>query len=456
MPMEELTNQLTTLKDIVPLFKDVCAGGDVLSKEVFFEGLIKTEKGLVRGLLTADLTTGLITGVKLGEKNLHNFPGTVYRFSDNYQLEAGDINAHAHPEQSLYTDIVDKSWDLSTWCRNTIYKYTPNLRPEHIYLGCLRAFGRMLCNGITTAMVSFYCHQNQGNACDKMVIKAALDTGIRLYFGRINYDIINSDAYSEKLNSQKLYFESVDLAEENFLKLQEEVKSPCVIITPAVHSIHASSREAIIKSINLGEKYNKYVQFHLSEDKNDVQLALNWYKLRPVQFLANLRDSGMVNSLEHIFLSDCIWINDEERELIKSYNMKVVLNPRMNKQMNVGEADLPALLANQIELYLGTDGEASNDDLSISGERHFLKSRFKSVASEIIDNLGSSPIKFGQGYIGRLHPGHFCDLKIIRIKDNRVTDVYVGGQKVIINGELTKTVSEKNIEVLIKEWHQRL
>jgi 5-methylthioadenosine/S-adenosylhomocysteine deaminase len=312
----------------------------------------------------------------------------------------------------------------------------------------------MLRNGITTAMVSYYCHQNQGNVCDKMVIKAALDTGIRLYFGRMNYDIVNTTAYAEKIASQKRYYESVEVAEENFLQLQEEIRSPWIVVAPAIHSIHASTREAIINSINLGEEYHKYVQFHLSEDQQDVDLSLNWYKLRPLKFLDDLWQQGLVKSLEHLFLSDCIWIDDAERGIIRKHRMKVVLNPRMNKQIKAGEAYLPALLAQKIDLYLGTDGEASNDDLSISGERQFLKARYPLLSPELIDNIGEVPLVFGDGCLGGLLPGNYCDLKVTRTRDNTITDVFVGGKRVVRQGEFTM-LKTADIEERLKGWCEK-
>lgn len=85
---------------------------------------------------------------------------------------------------------------------------------ERVYYGCVRAFSRMLSYGETSVMVSFYCHNRRGNELDRAVIKAAKDVGIRLFFGRMNYDIITEGAYKEKQDSQRSYFESPQEAEK--------------------------------------------------------------------------------------------------------------------------------------------------------------------------------------------------------------------------------------------------
>lgn len=410
-----------------------------MGKKIAIIGYIKKKAIVDKGYIIIDEATGLIEQVGYGDMDEEY--ETCYKYDENYLIQCGDFNAHSHPEQSIYTDIVDKSWDLGTWCRNTIYKYSVNLERKHIYLGCCRAFSRMIKLGVTSVMVSFYCHNNSDNLYDKEVIRAAEDTGIRLYFGRMNYDIITEDAYEAKKDSQRCYYEDVSKAKENYISLVNEIDLPRIEIAPAIHSIHASTKEAIVSAINLGNKYKKTVQFHLSEDKGDVDLSIKLYGCRPIEFLASLVQSGEVDSLENVMLSDCIWIDDNERKLIYKHNMKVVLNPRMNNRIKAGEANLENLLKEGIIPYLGTDGEASNDDVSITGEKEFLKNRFANMDQNIIESLGKEDFRFKNGYIGDIKENNYADIKVT-YKGN-IEDVFIGGKLVVENGELT-TIDIKN------------
>jgi len=420
-----------------------------MGQRLLINGYFKGGDQVKPGYIIGDRENGLITEVNFASKYEGDFQGESFDYNEAYIIEEGDFNAHSHPEQSIYTDIVDKSWDLGTWCRNTIYKYSTELKPEHIYLGCCRAFSRMLALGVTSVMVSFYCHNNKGNEYDREVIRAAEDTGIRLYFGRMTYDIINEDAYEAKQNSQKCYFETPEEGEGNFIELFKEINSKRILVAPSVHSIHASTKEAIVRAINLGNKYDRYVQFHLSEDNGDVELSLKLYGLRPIAFLSSLVESGQVESLERVILSDCVWIDEKERELIRKHGMKVVLNPRMNDRVKAGQADLPKFISMDIIPYLGTDGEASNDDLSVTGEREYLKKKYGKDLENIIGNLGKAPLKLGEGYVGSLKVGSFCDIKVL--KDGSVVDVFVGGCQVIKDGELTTMDTAKDIEKPLTE-----
>jgi 5-methylthioadenosine/S-adenosylhomocysteine deaminase len=124
--------------------------------------------------------------------------------------------------------------------------------------------------------------------------------------------------------------------------------------------------------------------------------------------------------------------------------MKVVLNPRMNDRIKAGQARVSDMMEYGISPYLGTDGEASNDDLSITGEKMFISSRYPEISENLIGILSSLPFKFKNGYIGGIEPGNFCDFKVT--KNGRVYDVFAGGERVVKNGELLKLNINRDIE----------
>ena len=355
----------------------------------------------------------------------------------------GDVNAHSHPEQSLYVDIVDREWDLATWCRNTIYRYSIKMTPRLIYLACARAFSRMLLYGTTSVVVSFYCHNQRGNELDEAVIQAATDTGIRLYFGRMNYDIILDNAYPEKQQSQRSYYETPEVAEQHFRELMKQ-QNKLITVAPALHSFHANTLDAIKHGIRLSHETGHLLQFHLSEDMGDVDLCLQNYALRPVEVLAKLKDEGEIPSLEHLLLSDCIWLTEQEKDLIAKHGMKVVLNPRMNDRVKAGRADLNSFLKREITVWLGTDGEASNDDLSLVCEREYLRKINPDVSSELFERVSQTPFPFGDVPVGLLKAGFAADFKIMR--GNKLEAVYVGGRCVVDGGSLLTLNVSTDIE----------
>lgn len=424
-------------------------------KNLFIRGWTETPEGSQRIEMKVDSRSGTVLTVGPVAKTGTPVEGKVLEYDESFRLLPGDVNAHSHPEQSLYVDFVDPAWDLPTWCRKTIYRHSIDMTPGHIYLGCCRAFSRMLLLGATTAVVSFYCHNRRGNDLDREVIRAARDTGIRLYFGRMHYDSVSPDAYPEKRASQESFFETGAEYESALEDLLSEFSSdPLAAVAPALHSFHANSLEAIAEGIRLGSKFNRMVQFHLSEDRGDVDLCLRLYGMRPVEVLDRLVLEGRVPALSHVLASDGIWTDGHEKDLMSSHGMNLVLNPRMNRRVKAGRADLAAYLERGVPVFLGTDGEASNDDLSVEGERRFLAEDFPGIDRAVVEGLGRTLFPFPSCPLGCLAPGFAGDLKVLQ--GDQVRDVFVAGKKVVSDGRLVTLDPwgdiENPLQSLLAEW----
>jgi hypothetical protein len=132
-----------------------------------------------------------------------------------------------------------------------------------------------------------------------------------------------------------------------------------------------------------------------------------------------------------------------------SHGVRLVLNPRMNGRVKAGRADLPGYLEREIPLFLGTDGEASNEDLSVEGERRFLEEEFPEVDPVLIRGLGRGDFPFPHCPVGRLAPGSGADLKVVA--SSGVRDVYVGGKLVVESGRLRKLDLLRDVENPLKK-----
>lgn len=374
-------------------------------------------------------------------------------------ITAGKFNAHSHPEQSIYTDLVDPSWDLGTWCRNTIYKYSVCMTPRRVYLACLRAFSRMALCGTSSVMVSYYLHGRAGNELDREVIRAARDIGIRLLFGRMNYDIISEDAYEAKKESQKCYYETISEAEKNLCELMSE-ESDTITVAPALHSMHASTAPAIAHGLRLGLELGRPVQFHLSEDQGDVALSLKEHGVRPMAFLSGLKERGEVMSLSHLVCSDCCWLDDEERRLMAANGVRAVLDLRMNAHVKAGFPDVKALLDAGIPMWLGTDGEASNDSLDVADEKEYLHQRLGGeIAASQLSSIGAGVFRLGKAGVGVLKPGAWADFQVREFdgaKAGALSGLYVGGKKIVSAEKLTGLDPERDIEEPLREEITRM
>ncbi len=69
-----------------------------------------------------------------------------------------------------------------------------------------------------------------------------------------------------------------------------------------------------------------------------MKICLGNYGMRPLEVLADLKETGKVSALDHLLLSDCVWTSRREKELIKEHGMSVVFNGRMNERVKAGTA----------------------------------------------------------------------------------------------------------------------
>ena len=387
---------------------------------------------------------------RVAEEGDRSPSGVLAEYGEGCRIRPGEVNAHSHPEQSVYTELVDPSWDLATWCRHTIYRRSVEMTPELVYLGCCRAFGRMLLAGVTTVAVSFYCHNRRGNDLDRQVIRAARTTGIRLLFGRMHYDWVAQEAYPAKRASQESYFETPEAYEEALAELLDEVRGdPLVAVAPALHSFHANTREGILQGILRGARLGLPVQFHLSEDEGDVDLCLRHYGKRPVEVLDELVALGEVPGLDRLLVSDGIWVDDHEKDLLAAHRMSLVVNLRMNRRVRAGRVDLKAYLDRGIPVYLGTDGEASNDDLDVAHERDFARAAYPEIPGPALEALGRGAFPFPGTPVGLLERGFGADVQVRR--DGAVEDVYVAGRRVVHGGRLATLDLERDVEAPLRD-----
>ncbi|NLD06038.1 MAG: amidohydrolase family protein, partial [Synergistaceae bacterium] len=216
---------------------------------------------------------------------------------------------------------------------------------------------------------------------------------------------------------------------------------------PALHSFHANTLDAVIRGIELGSRYGRKLQFHLSEDEGDVRICLEKYGMRPVEVLADLKATGKVPALDHLILSDCVWTSRKEKELIKEHGMSVVFNGRMNEQVKAGTAAVREYIELGVPVYIGTDGEASNDDLSISNERKWQAEKHKLNKEE--EQMLQRPFEMAGVKVGELVKGAAADIKIC--KNGSPDSLFVGGRLVMKDGELLSKNIINDSETFIKD-----
>ncbi len=80
----------------------------------------------------------------------------------------------------------------------------------------------------------------------------------------------------------------------------------------------------------------------------------------PIDYLARI---GFLD--DRVIAAHVVWPNDGEIEILKRAGVGVVHNPQSNMKLASGVAPVPKMLKAGLRVGLGTDGAASNNDLSM-------------------------------------------------------------------------------------------
>lgn len=373
----------------------------------------------------------------------------------------GTINTHNHSFQSLLRGIATDRPFLE-WRDKSLYKFSPVLKSEDIYIGALFAFGEMLKYGVTTVCDFFYVH-NEGKECDEAVIKAAKDVGIRLVLARTMYDWDGAP---------KGYVETIKQAVDNTkqLAIKYNNSDEMTTVVPAPHSLHAASIEMVKAGYNLAKELNTRFHIHVAEEPFEVEQVQKEYGLRPVELLNKI---GVLD--ESMVAVHAVWLNEEEIKLMGKNKTNLAYCPSSNMFLADGVTNIPDMIKYGVNVGLGSDGACSNNRISIFEEIRMSALLQKVNRLDAMCINGQTTFKMGTEFggkllqlpIGKIEEGYKADFVSLRLNDislqplfksneqllsnivysmqpTAISRVIVDGKEIVKDNEIV-TVSEKNI-----------
>ena len=114
--------------------------------------------------------------------------------------------------------------------------------------------------------------------------------------------------------------------------------------------------------VRVAAKYSAPIQIHLAETSIEVEDSLKLHKKTPAQRLFELGILGPRTLCAH-----CVHLNEADTALMKKTDSKIAYNPDSNMKLSSGVAPIARYLKEGLTVGFGSDGAASNNDLSIFG-----------------------------------------------------------------------------------------
>lgn len=253
----------------------------------------------------------------------------------------GLINSHTHVPMSLFRNYADDLpfWE---WLHEKILPLEENLKEEHVYWGSMLSIAEMIRSGITS-FVDMYFFVDE-------IAKAVEDTGMRGFLGLSVTD--GEDCGEKSLSDSRALIENWDGKANGRIGIR---------IAP--HAPYSCSDEFLRQLVELSKEFNIGMTIHVSESEKEIEDSFEKYKKSPVERLNDLGVFDVETLAVH-----CVQLSDNDIKILKEKNISVSNNPGSNLKLGNGFARVDDLLKSGINIALGTDGSASNNNLNMFEE----------------------------------------------------------------------------------------
>lgn len=330
--------------------------------------------------------------------------------ASNKIVMPGFVNTHIHSAMSYFKGMSD-DLPLMDWLGNHIWPAEKEfLRKDFVRDASLHACCEMLRNGITTFNdMYFYCDE---------VAESAQETGIRAVLGEVvlDFSVANCTDVDEILQYTKTLHS----------KYRD---SDLITISVAPHSIYTCNRETLIKSQKMANEIGTILHIHLSETRQEIKDCIQKNKMRPAQYLKSL---GFFDS--KLLAAHAIWLDPDEQQIFSSNKASIAINTSSNLKLASGFDSFATYLDNGINLSIGTDGVASNNNLSMIEEICLTSKLQKALnddptilpAKQMIEiaTLGGAEALGKENEIGSLEIGKKADIITIDINNLEAMPMY--------------------------------
>ena len=253
----------------------------------------------------------------------------------------GLINTHTHIPMSLFRNYADDLpfWE---WLHERILPLEKNLTGDHVYWGSMLSIAEMIKSGITSFVDMYFFVDD--------IARAVEETGIR---GFLALSVTDGEGDRE---------DSLSKIEE-FIKNWDNQANGRINVRIAPHAPYSCSDDFLKELTNLSIRYDKGINIHVSESEKEIEDSFERYGKSPVQ---RLNDLGLLDA--STLAVHCVYLSNHDIEIFKEKNISVSNNPGSNLKLGNGFARISDLLDSGINVCLGTDGSASNNNLNMFEE----------------------------------------------------------------------------------------
>lgn len=353
-------------------------------------------------------------------------------------LMPGLINAHTHVPMTLLRGLAD-DLRLDVWLMGYMMPVEREfVSPEFVRLGTLLACAEQIRSGVTTFNDMYYFEED--------VAKAAADAGMRAVCGQTVMKFPAPDAAS--------YDDSLQMARDFIQRWKDH---PLIVPAVSPHAPYTCTAEILHATAELAKEFDVPLHTHLAETAFEVENMRNEHGMPVIPYV---KKQGLFEA--KVIAAHCVHVDPGEMRTLLHAGAGVAHNPSSNLKLASGFAPVVKMLKTGLNVGIGTDGPASNNDLDMFEEVRLAAFVAKAVTNDptslpapwallMATRLGAQALHIGH-LTGSVETGKRADLILVdvsplhnapafkRAPDNAYAQIVYAGKStdvsdVMVNGK---------------------
>jgi 5-methylthioadenosine/S-adenosylhomocysteine deaminase len=403
---------------------------------------------------------GRIIAIDEQEKVHRKFTANKVQDCKQHCVMPGLINNHAHSPMSLLRGLAD-DLPLMTWLNEHIWPTEQQwVSTPFVEAGSELAIAEMLRGGTTCFNDMYFFPDATARVVDQ--------TGIRASLGMLVIDFptawaADADEYLHK--GQQLH---------DHYRHHSRIST-----TYAPHAPYTVSDDTLNAIITNAEELDVPIHMHIHETADEITQSIETYGMRPLERLKNL---GLLSP--RLIAVHMTQLTDEEIQWCADAGVHIAHCPESNLKLASGFSPIGKLTKHGVNVTIGTDGAASNNDLDMFAEMRQAALLAKAVAQDATAIPAQTALKMAtinaakslgiDDVTGSLKKGKSADIIAIDFSDiesspcydvisqlvyatgrHQVSDVWVEGKHLLKDRQLT-TINEAKVITSAQQWASKI
>ncbi len=314
-------------------------------------------------------------------------------------LMPGLVNAHTHVPMTLLRGIAD-DLRLDVWLQGYMWPVEREFASrEFVHLGASIACAELIRSGVTTFNDMYFYEEE--------VAKASAQAGVRAVCGQSILKFPTPDA--------KSYEDAMEQARDY---IQRWKGHPLIVPSIAPHAPYTTTDDILRQTASLAQEFDVPLHIHLAETALEVETMRNENGMPVIPYV---KKQGLFDA--KVIAAHCVHIDAGEIRSLHHAGAGVSHNPSSNLKIASGFAPVTKMLAAGLNVGIGTDGPASNNDLDMFEEVRLAAFIAKAVTNDPTSlpasqallmgtRLGAQALHIGH-LTGSVTPGRRADLILV-------------------------------------------